>query len=140
MQNRHGELTIICKAKDLVNHTLQLTNNTKLFPKKVRFTLCQRMQNLSIQILHDIIAANEIYSRTVAEMNTRLVRSPNSSNANNVRYVNSDGSLNNNNAYNGNRGVRPASVEYRDRVTRKGESRSPPSKEDVSGPGLTGQG
>ena len=46
MQNRHGELTIICKAKDLVNHTLQLTNNTKLFPKKVRFTLCQRMQNL----------------------------------------------------------------------------------------------
>lgn len=200
MQNRHGELTIICKAKDLVNHTLQLTNNTKLFPKKVRFTLCQRMQNLSIQILHDIIAANEIYPRTVAEMNTRLdlqkevltnckvflnfldialeqgyidirrceywtglttdvknlaaswrkpvraspwvclVRSPNSSNANNVRYVNSDGSLNNNNAYNGNRGVRPASVEYRDRVTRKGESRSPPSKEDVSGPGLTGQG
>lgn len=72
MQNRHGELTIICKAKDLVNHTLQLTNNTKLFPKKVRFTLCQRMQNLSIQILHDIIAANEIYPRTVAEMNTRL--------------------------------------------------------------------
>lgn len=50
MQNRHGELTIICKAKDLVNHTLQLTNNTKLFPK----------------------AANEIYPRTVAEMNTRL--------------------------------------------------------------------
>lgn len=184
------------------------------------------MQNLSIQILHDIIAANEIYPRTIAEMNTRLdlqkevltnckvflnfldialeqgyidirrceywtglttdvknlaaswrkkdaerfpaassdrrphgddlrgrgcvlyvhppgvclVRSPNSSNANNVRYVNSDGSLNNNNAYNGNRGVRPASVEYRDRVTRKGESRSPPSKEDVYGPGLTGQG
>lgn len=72
MQNRLGELTIICKAKDLVNHTLQLTNNTKLFPKKVRFTLCQRMQNLSIQILHDIIAANEIYPRSVAEMNTRL--------------------------------------------------------------------
>lgn len=69
-----------------------------------------------------------------------LVRSPYSSNANNVRYVNSDGSLNNNNAYNGNRGVRPASVEYRDRVARKGESRSPPSKEGVSGPGLTGQG
>lgn len=37
-----------------------------------------------------------------------LVRSPNSANANNVRDVNSDGSLNNNNAYSGNRGVRPA--------------------------------
>lgn len=39
------------------------------------------------------------------------LRSPNSSNANNARNVNLDGSLNNNNAYNGNRGVRPASVE-----------------------------
>lgn len=32
---------------------------------------------------------------------------PNSSNARNVRNVNTDGTLNNNNAYNGNRGVRP---------------------------------
>ena len=39
------------------------------------------------------------------------LRSPNSSNANNVRYVNTDGSLNNNNAYNGNNGVRPALVD-----------------------------
>lgn len=72
MQNRHGDLTIICKAKDLVNHTLRLTNNTKLFPKKVRFTLCQRMQDITIKILHDIIAANEIYPQTPAEMKARL--------------------------------------------------------------------
>ena len=39
------------------------------------------------------------------------LRSPYSSNAYLVRCVNTDGSLNNNNAYNGNRGVRPASVE-----------------------------
>lgn len=31
--------------------------------------------------------------------------------ANNARNVNSDGTLNGNNAYNGNRGVRPASVD-----------------------------
>ena len=68
------------------------------------------------------------------------LRSPYSSSAYSVRDVNSDGSLNNNNAYNGNRGVRPASVEYRDRVARKGESRSPPSKEGVSCPDLTGKG
>ena len=69
-----------------------------------------------------------------------LVRSPDSSRAYYVRYVYSDGSLSYSSAYYGDGGVRPASVEYRDRVTRKGESRSPPSKEDVSGPGLTGQG
>ena len=53
---RQGELTIVGKAKDLVNHTLTVTNNSKLFPKKVRFTICQRMQNISLQILHDILA------------------------------------------------------------------------------------
>ena len=72
MQSRHGELTIVCKAQDHVNHTLTLTNNANLFPKKVRFTLCQRMQNLSIQILHDIIAANEIYPQTGGEAKRRL--------------------------------------------------------------------
>ena len=39
------------------------------------------------------------------------MRSPNASNSNNVRNVNSDGTLNNN-AYNGNNGIRPASVEF----------------------------
>ena len=34
-------------------------------------------------------------------------RTPHASNSNNVRNVNTDGSLNNNNAYNGNNGVRP---------------------------------
>ena len=71
MANRQGELTIITKAKDLVNHTLKLTNNANLFPKKVRFTLCQRMQNITLQILHDIIAANEIYPQTAAEWKRR---------------------------------------------------------------------
>ena len=72
MLNRQGDLTIICKARDLVNHTLMLTNNCNLFPKKVRFTLCQRMQDVTIQILHDIIAANEIYPKTVQQMERRL--------------------------------------------------------------------
>ena len=65
---------------------------------------------------------------------------PASSGTSYVRYVHSDGSLSYINAYNGNRGVRPASVENRDRVARKGESRSPPSKEGVSCPDLTGKG
>lgn len=36
---------------------------------------------------------------------------PNAGNANNARNVNTDGSLNNNNAYTGNSGVRPDLVE-----------------------------
>ena len=41
-----------------------------------------------------------------------VVRSPYASVSYNVRNVSSDGALNNNNAYNGNNGVRPASVEF----------------------------
>lgn len=40
-----------------------------------------------------------------------VLRSPNAANSNNVRHVNSDGTENNNNAYNGNNGLRPASVD-----------------------------
>lgn len=40
------------------------------------------------------------------------MRSPDASDSNDVRNVNSDGTLNNNNAYNGTGGVRPASVEF----------------------------
>lgn len=69
---RQGELTIVGKAKDLVNHTLTVTNNAKLFPKKVRFTICQRMQNISLQILHDILAANEIFPDNRQKMEQRL--------------------------------------------------------------------
>ncbi|MFD2867464.1 DUF6273 domain-containing protein [Kurthia populi] len=36
-----------------------------------------------------------------------LLRSPNAGNSNNVRNVNLSGALNNDNAYNGNNGVRP---------------------------------
>ena len=38
---------------------------------------------------------------------------PNASYSNNARNVNTDGSLNNNNAYNGNNGARPAHAENR---------------------------
>lgn len=40
------------------------------------------------------------------------MRSPNASNSNNVRNVNSDGALNNCYAYDGDGGFRPASVEF----------------------------
>ena len=40
-----------------------------------------------------------------------MICNPERGNANNVRNVNSDGNLNNNNAWNGNNGVRPDLVE-----------------------------
>jgi retron-type reverse transcriptase len=64
---------------------------------------------------------------------------PNSGNSYNVRNVNTSGALNNNNAYNGNRGVRP--LRWITRSSRpQAESNVPPSKEGVSRPLLSTAG
>lgn len=56
---------------------------------------------------------------------------PNASYSNNARNVNTDGSLNNNNAYNGNNGVRPAHADNRVLVGNTSEH-SGPHKERIS--------
>lgn len=48
---------------------------------------------------------------SLIQTGSTMICTPNAGNANNVRNVNSDGSLSNNNAYNGNNGVRPDLVE-----------------------------
>lgn len=63
--NRTGELTAVTKAKDLLNHTLWASN--KVFPKSVRFTLSQRMETAALDILQDLIEANEVYPRSPEE-------------------------------------------------------------------------
>ena len=59
------------------------------------------------------------------------LRSPNS-NDNNAYYINTDGTVNNNNVYNANFAPRPALMEHRVQVPRPGESRGPSSKEAIS--------
>ena len=51
------------------------------------------------------------------------LRSPNSD-ANNAYYVNTDGTLNNNNVYNANFAARPALMEYRVQVARRRKQRT----------------
>ncbi|OPZ65878.1 MAG: hypothetical protein BWY85_00237 [Firmicutes bacterium ADurb.Bin506] len=67
--NRTGELTAITKAKDLVDHTMWASN--KVFPKSVRFTLSQRMETAALDILQNLIEANEIYPRSPEEATKR---------------------------------------------------------------------
>jgi len=60
---------------------------------------------------------------------------PNAANSRNARNVNSDGTLNNNNAYNGNNGVRPALIDYRNGLgLRKLKLEDYHSKERISLP------
>lgn len=67
---------------------------------------CEYWSKLALDVKYMLAAWKSGIVREGEPFGVHLV-TPNSSNAQNVRNVNSDGTLNNNNAYNGNRGVRP---------------------------------
>lgn len=54
-------LHILPVASNLVDYTLDLTDNTKHFPKKVRFSIVNRIQDRVLSIRDDIVDANEIF-------------------------------------------------------------------------------
>lgn len=53
----NSELVVITKAKDLVSYIFTATEKS---PKKFRFTLVNRMIDLSLEILENLIFANEV--------------------------------------------------------------------------------
>lgn len=59
MKQVNDDLQVIIKAKDLVKHTVKLTSNCNKFPKKYRFTLCDRMQNKAMSIYELLLEANK---------------------------------------------------------------------------------
>ena len=64
-------LHVLPAASNLIDYTLNLTDNTKHFPKKVRFTLVNRIQDHVLSIYEKLLAANEIYPIRSAEDKAR---------------------------------------------------------------------
>ena len=58
MKQDGNDLRLIIKAKELTVHTIKLTSNCNKFPKKYRFTLCDRMQNKAMTIYESLLEAN----------------------------------------------------------------------------------
>lgn len=54
-------LHVLPVATNLIDYTLDLTDNTKHFPKKVRFTIVNRIQDRVLSIRENLVDANEIY-------------------------------------------------------------------------------
>lgn len=54
-------LHILPVASNLIDYTLELTDNVKHFPKKVRFSIVNRIQDRVLEIRDDLVDANEIY-------------------------------------------------------------------------------
>ena len=71
-----GKMTFLVKAEKFIEYTLVITNKPKKFPKKVRFTLTNRIVDLSFDVYHNLLHANEIYplNREQAERRLELQR------------------------------------------------------------------
>lgn len=54
-------LHVLPVASKLIDYTLDLTDNTKHFPKKVRFTIVNRIQDRVLSIRDNLVDANEIF-------------------------------------------------------------------------------
>ena len=76
MKQANDDLQVIIKAKNLVKHTIKLTSNCNKFPKKYRFTLCDRMQNKAMSIYELLLEANRtlmIYKTSRIELQTKAI-------------------------------------------------------------------
>ena len=61
MKQTNDDLKVIVKAKELAVHTIRITSNCGKFPKKYRFTLCDRMQNKAMDIYELLLEANRTF-------------------------------------------------------------------------------
>ena len=61
MKQEHDDLQVIIKAKKLVAETIRITSNCDKFPKKYRFTLCDKMQNKAMTIYELLLEANRTH-------------------------------------------------------------------------------
>lgn len=55
---KKSELNVITKSKDLCTYIFNITDKS---PKRFRFTLISKIQNLSLSIIEKIYRANEIF-------------------------------------------------------------------------------
>ncbi len=69
MKQPKGDLQVIIKAKKLCVHTIKVTSNCKKFPKKYRFTLCDKMQNKAMSIYEFLLEANRTLMNNASERN-----------------------------------------------------------------------
>ena len=64
-----NDLKVIIKSKELAVHTIKITSNCNKFPKKYRFTLCDRMQNKSMDIYELLLEANRTHISNLKSRN-----------------------------------------------------------------------
>ena len=59
-----NDFKVIVKAKELALHSFKLTSNCNRYPKKYRHSLCDKIQNKSLEIYELLFEANRINNTT----------------------------------------------------------------------------
>lgn len=70
-ERTQGELTVIVKAKEMAIYTIKITNNEKVFPKRYRLSVVNKIQDKAFDVINCLIEANEIYPKTREEWRIR---------------------------------------------------------------------
>ncbi len=76
MKQESNDLKVIIKSKELSTYTIRVTSNCNKFPKKYRFTLCDRMQNKSMNIYELLLEANRTHLSNIKlrnELQTKAI-------------------------------------------------------------------
>ena len=60
MEQKQSELTVITRAKDLCSYVMTVTQKS---PKHFRYTYVSRLQNLSLDVLENLIRANDVFAK-----------------------------------------------------------------------------
>jgi hypothetical protein len=72
-ERTEGKLCVIIKAEELCIYTIRITHNEKVFPKRYRFSITEKLQMQTIEILTLLTEANEMYPKTASEKEERLL-------------------------------------------------------------------
>lgn len=62
---------MFARCKDLIAYTFRITNNTKRFPKKIRFTITNRLQEMTLLMYENLLMANEIFPVDIYDVRDR---------------------------------------------------------------------
>lgn len=68
-----NEMTVFKKAKELIDYTFSMTENTDRYSKRRRFTFVDRMQNLSLDIYSNLLQANEFPAKERIILQTNVI-------------------------------------------------------------------
>lgn len=71
---RVSELLVVVKAKEMAIYTIRVTNNEKNFPKRYRFSVTNKIQDKAMEIVENLIEANEFYPKSETEYNYRRLK------------------------------------------------------------------